>query len=61
MLREFLSPLLLIIVIGLFVIALYLSWAILSFITSLRRIADSLEKLVRQLDRPAEKINLEKE
>ncbi len=61
MLGEFLSPLLLISVIGLFVVALYLARAISSFATSQRRIADLLERLVRKLDRPAEKINSEKE
>jgi len=61
MLGEFLSPLLLISVIGSFVVALYLAWAMLSFINSLRRIADSLEKLVRKLDPIVEKTGSEKE
>lgn len=61
MLEELLSPLLLIIVIAVLVVGSFLAWAVLSFINSHRRIADSLEELVRKFDPTVEKRESEKE
>ena len=61
MLDELLSALLLIAVIATLVGASFLVWAMLSFIKSQRRIADSLEKLARKLDSPLDNRDPEKE
>lgn len=61
MLDEPLSPLLLIHVTAVLVGAFFLAWALGSLINSHRRIADSLEKLVRKLDPTVEKRESEQE
>ncbi len=61
MLEELLSPLLLITVTAILVVAFFLAWTILSFVNSQRRIADSLEKLMRNLNLTVEKRESEKE
>ncbi|MBI4489014.1 MAG: hypothetical protein HY694_08000 [Deltaproteobacteria bacterium] len=61
MLDELLSPLLLIAVIAILVVAFFLVWAMLDFINSHRRIADSLEELVRKSDLTVERRESEKE
>jgi hypothetical protein len=61
MAEELLSPVLLIAVIATLVVAIFLVWTILSFTASQRRIAGSLEALVRRLDLAEEIRNPDKE